>query len=99
MSMFDFGAFVLVVGIVARVTRLITTDRFPFGWLRTRIIRRFGNESLLAEGIRCDHCVSVWVAAATVAIALSPLGATLGFLAIGLVCLASWVTGFANQRT
>lgn len=96
--MLDFGAFVLVVGIVARVTRLITTDLLPFGWLRARLIRRFGEDSLPADGIRCDWCVSIWIAIGTVVVWLFA-GHTLAFHFVGLVCLCSYIAGFLNQRT
>lgn len=40
MRMFDFGLLVLVAGATARLTRLITTDRVPFGPLRAWTMRR-----------------------------------------------------------
>jgi hypothetical protein len=50
-----------------RVTRLITTDRFPpaiaaRSWLEQRVPPAY------AHGVTCPHCIGFWVALAAVAI-------------------------------
>lgn len=69
MSVLLFG--VLAVGAAARLTRLVTTDAIT-GWARARIIGRRGPDSRLAYFVSCPWCVSVWVAAATIALGWWP---------------------------
>lgn len=54
----------------ARLTRLITSDKLterPRLWLLTQVIRRRGEDSLLAYLITCTWCVSVYTGAAVAA--------------------------------
>ena len=58
---------------VARITRLVTEDRVPFGPLRDRILEKadedsagLGSDSRLAELVTCPWCMSMWVGAAVV---------------------------------
>lgn len=87
--------FVLVWGATARLTRLITTDRLPFARLRAAIIRRWGSESLPAEGIRCDWCIAIWVAAAIVPLAFV-FGASPWFFLPAAILTSAQVAAMAN---
>lgn len=69
MSVLLFG--VLTVGAAARLTRLVTTDAIT-GGLRARAIEHRGPDSRLAYFVSCPWCVSVWVAAAVLALGWWP---------------------------
>ena len=84
----------------ARLTRLITTDRItqaPRSWLLRRIIRRYGEESLLAYLIVCDWCVSVYVATGVTG-AWITMGETLYFQAPAAALTLSYVAGFLASK-
>jgi Protein of unknown function (DUF1360) len=83
---------------VARITRLIVTDRVPFGPLRERIRRRAfeaqdptgpGDEDpYLVELLECPWCASVWVALAVLFLRRLP-----GWRLVARVLAASQVAG------
>ena len=50
---------VVLVLAVARTSRLITTDEL-FLFVRTYVIRRFGEESKMTTLTFCPWCISVW---------------------------------------
>lgn len=50
---------VVLVLAVARTSRLITTDEL-FLFVRTFVIRRFGEESKMTTLVMCNYCISVW---------------------------------------
>lgn len=58
--MFTLGVFVLVTLGLARVTRLITADRFMLGFRRW-VINRFGQESLPTYLVHCVWCTGLWL--------------------------------------
>lgn len=94
---------------VARITRLITTDRVPFGALRQRVIRsswdtqRAGvilvgepgedQPPLLVEWLSCAWCCSVWVGLAVLILRRLP-----GWRLVRAVLVSSYVTGFLADR-
>ncbi|WP_280503840.1 hypothetical protein [Nocardia farcinica] len=53
---------VVYVLVVARVTRLVTTDKITEP-LRAKLIDRVGTQSLWAFGAHCPWCAGWWVAA------------------------------------
>jgi len=58
----DFLVTALVtIGAVARVTRLITRDRFPFGPVRDWALTRYGEHGWLPELLHCPWCTGVWI--------------------------------------
>lgn len=61
--MISLSVFVLTLAAVARVTRLLTDDAI-LGVPRRWLIRRAGEDSLLAYLAVCPWCVSVWTGAA-----------------------------------
>lgn len=87
---------VLAVGAAARVTRLITTDDFPFRPVRDWALTRFGEHGWLTRLLECPWCTGVWVAAPTAASAVlwgrRPWWRRLaGFLALAMVSSAAVV--------
>lgn len=58
--MFTLGVFVLVTLGLARVTRLVTSDRFFLGF-RRGVINRFGEDSLMAYLVHCVWCTGLWL--------------------------------------
>jgi len=94
---------------IARITRLITTDRVPFGPLRTRLMsvawqreqRRPKQEDTVrpvepytVELLTCPWCMSVWVALAVLLV----LRHIPGWKFLARVLAASYVTGFLAER-
>lgn len=55
--------FLLTLGAIARLTRLITSD-YIARHIRVWAIRRFGPDHDLAYLVTCPWCLSVWIAAA-----------------------------------
>lgn len=53
----------LTIGATARITRLITFDRFPFGPVRDWALTRYGEHGWLPDLLHCPWCTGVWVAA------------------------------------
>lgn|SRR5574341_162977 len=94
---------VLTVLAVARVTRLITTDKI-FETPRNAVVRWLIKESgrpvrdMTAYLILCDWCSSVYVGAAAAG-AYWAWGGTLPYMVICLVLSASYVTGFLASVT
>jgi hypothetical protein len=60
--------FLLVLGAVHRLSRLVTAD-YVTKPMRTWINRRFG-ENRLSYFITCDWCVSLWIAAVVAPVAI-----------------------------
>lgn len=59
----DTISLILAALATARVTRLVTGDKLterPRLWALTHVVRRRGDESLLAYLITCPWCVSVY---------------------------------------
>lgn len=82
---------------VARVTRMVTTDRIflaPRAW----VLNRLDRESLLAYLIVCDWCVSVYAGAAGAA-AWWVWGDTRAYLAVVAALAFSYVAGWLAERT
>lgn len=87
---------------VARITRLLTEDRVPVGWLRDRVkrgawsrhdaSRAMHEEPYLVELLECPWCMSVWVALA-VFLLLRHLP---GWRVLARILAASYVTGFLH---
>lgn len=69
-SPIDLTSLVVDALAVYRVTRLLTTDRFPpVIAARSAVEDRLAGSraAAYAHGVTCPHCVSFWVAAAAVA--------------------------------
>lgn len=93
----DFGLFVLLALVVFRVTRLLTADGFPpVAKVRDRIETRY-EDRWPAYLATCPWCVSVYVAAGVVGLAVlagaslplplawwGALSATTGLIAVNL---------------
>lgn len=66
-----------------RLTRLLTTDSFPpIVAGRIRIAHRWGEHSWQAYLSECPWCVSVWIAAALVAVVDATVGVAYPLLAV-----------------
>lgn len=62
--------FLFVISSLAtfRVTRLVTSDKWPPSmWFRDRIEQRFGEESSWMELFTCPWCLGAWFSAAMTA--------------------------------
>lgn len=60
----------LLTAAIYRLTRLVTRDAFPpVAAIRTRISKRFGEDSWQSYLAECPWCMSVWIAAAATALA------------------------------
>lgn len=89
---------------VARITRLLTEDRVPVGWLRDRVKREAWkhhdasrathDEPYVVELLECPWCMSVWVALAVLFLRRLP-----GWNYLARVLAASYVTGFLHGHT
>jgi hypothetical protein len=92
------NALVLVVLVlaVARVSRLITTDDL-FLFVRTYVIRRFGEESKMTTLVFCPWCISVWfgiaMAGLTFLAADAPKYVAMSWHVLLTGLAASYVTG------
>lgn len=88
--------FLLTLGAVLRVTRIITADYITQP-LRERLINRWGENSQRAYLVTCDYCASFWVAiplAATAVLWGDNRVVIIAFLAL----TASWFSGFMAGR-
>lgn len=90
-------ALVLAALAVARLTRMVTTDRLFLG-PRMWLIKRLDRESLLAYLIVCDWCVSVYAGLAMGG-AWYLWGDTRAFLGITGALAFSYVAGWLAERT
>lgn len=63
---------VLAVLAVARLSRIITTDRIGLP-IRRWVVSRWGETSLPAYFVHCPWCVSIWIATAVMPAALLPI--------------------------
>lgn len=79
----------LTIGLVARITRLLTKDQMFYWWRAFATIRLPGPVGYLS---RCAWCMSVWVAAG-VGVAAYFWGDTLAYLLVALAGTASLLTG------
>ena len=61
--------FVIAIGAVVRLSRLVTADKITES-IRERLTARWGEDSLKSYLIGCDYCVSIYLApvVATVAV-------------------------------
>lgn len=96
------GHMTLILAALAtvRITRLVTSDRLterPRLWLLTQVIRRRGEDALLAYLITCTWCVSVYTGAA-VAGAWYLWGDHRIFTACVAALAFSYVTGWLTSR-
>jgi hypothetical protein len=89
---------------VARLTRLMTEDRVPFGWLRDRVKREawkhhdasraLHDEPYLVELLECPWCMSMWVSGFVFLI-----GRRLpGWRLFARLLAASYATGYLHGR-
>ncbi|QRY62741.1 hypothetical protein JVX90_00240 [Gordonia sp. PDNC005] len=85
-------AVILTIGLIARLTRLVTVDQITH-WARQRIVVRFGFGNL-AYLVTCPWCMSVWLGSG-VAVAAYWWGDTRWWLMVALAGTASLVTGWA----
>lgn len=85
---------VLVVGVVWRVTRLVTRDTV-FDWLRGWLFEHGG---VVGELVGCPWCASFWIAVATVLITNFVYGPYSILEVVGTVCLASAVAGYLDKE-
>jgi hypothetical protein len=85
------SVFLLALGAVARLTRLLNSDVLaaPF---RTRVERRFGSGSRVAYLMTCPWCASIWIAPPVVA-AAAALGGTWWFTFPAACLTVSYVYG------
>lgn len=60
-GMVQAGTFILVTLAVARLTRLVTSDRIMLSFRRW-VVNKFGGESEAAYLVHCRWCTSIWVA-------------------------------------
>ncbi|WP_280476037.1 hypothetical protein [Nocardia farcinica] len=89
--MLTIVALVVYTLTVARLTRLITTDKLTAP-MRDATIKRFGADSPVTFLVFCPWCMSVWVAAA-LAVPAAPVAGLPWWWAPGLALAASQVTG------
>lgn len=93
---------VLLVGLAARLTRLVTEDSILDGarsWLLDTAHRRYGDAGLrwTHDLIGCPFCIGWWVALAVVATWLA-WGSTLVWQVVALVFTLNYVHGHLNAR-
>lgn len=91
---------VLIVGTVARLTRLLTTDQL-FEPPRMWIIKRFGVDSQITYLAHCQWCLSVWlgVIGAVVFVLVEPLpGVNIAVQVVGVTAITSYLTGILGER-
>lgn len=85
---------------VARLTRMVTTDRItqaPRERLLRYLISKYSEDALVVYLIICDWCVSVYVAAGVTA-AWILAGDTLWFQAPAAALALSYVAGFLASK-
>lgn len=92
----DLATFLLTLGAVARVTRLITDDRI-FSPVRVTAIKKLGVDHPITYWIACPWCVSPYVAAAGYTTAWF-YGQAAPFLIITAALTASYVIGIASTH-
>lgn len=83
----------LIVGLAAhRITRLITTDTFPFSTIRTYLQKRWAG-TIYEEALTCSACMGAWISFALVGslaqITSIPLPGFYALAASSLVTLVS----------
>lgn len=91
--MLTWTTFLLTLGAVARVTRLITDDRL-FSPIRVRMIKRFGVDHPLTYAASCPWCLSPYLGAAAFTTAWY-LGTTAPFVITTATLTASYLIGMA----
>lgn len=80
----------------ARLTRLVTRDQILAG-PRRRVLRRLPEDGLLAYGLVCDWCVSMYIGAAVAA--GGALGGVWTWWQMPFLALAfSYVTGWLASK-
>lgn len=67
----DPATLVVLAAASYRVTRLLTTDRFPPAVAARSAVERWVSDRApaYAHGVTCPHCIGFWVAAATTVVA------------------------------
>lgn len=81
----------LVVGVlaVARLSRLLTTDRLTIAYRRF-IVNKWGNDSMPSYLAHCDWCTSMWLAILIMPMAvLFPYTWVIGILAVPAASLVA----------
>jgi hypothetical protein len=92
-----WASLVIVALAVARVTRLVTTDRITL-FLRRWVVNKWGEESEIAFLLHCPWCSSIWIAfPAGVIWAVLMLPLQQWWLAIPAWLAMSYVTGLISQ--
>lgn len=89
----DLTAFALALGLVLRLTHLITRDTITAP-IRDAIARRFGEDSTPARGIGCPWCMSIWIAIPT-AIAAYYCATHPVFVIVCVIAWLAYLTGIA----
>ena len=90
------GVVLLAFGVVARVTRFLTSDDLA-GPIRSAVVRRFGPESAAATLTECPWCASIWISAAVTPVAYW-CGGHWWFQVPALWLTLSYGYGFLAQR-
>lgn len=81
----------LVVGVlaVARLSRLLTTDRLTIGYRRW-VVNKWGADSMPSYLAHCDWCTSMWLAVPIMPVAaLYPFTWVIGILAVPAASLVA----------
>ncbi|MBF6138140.1 hypothetical protein IU501_34795 [Nocardia otitidiscaviarum] len=90
-------AIILLVWVlaVARLTRLVTRDKFPFEPFRKWVTERLGTGSRLTYLVHCTWCSSIWIAFATAPAVIVLAGVSWWWLPL-LALAASQLTGWGT---
>lgn len=91
---------ILAILATARLTRMVTTDRIfeaPRIWLLRKIVRRYGEEHLLAYLPVCNWCASVYVATGVYG-AWASVGGTPWFQVPVTVLALSYAAGWLASK-
>lgn len=96
----SFITIALIFMVVARLTRIITTDRITEK-PRLALVTRLGPDSGLVYLAHCQWCMSVWLGAigAGIAVWLAPIpGIDLWVQGVGLAAAFSYGTGWMAEQ-
>lgn len=80
---------------VARLTRLVTRDKFPFEPFRKWATERLGTKSRLTYLVHCSWCTSIWIAFATAPAVVALSGVSWWWWPF-LALAASYLTGMGT---
>lgn len=82
------GAFFVVVGAVARLTRNLTFDNFPPAAAYRTLVARIAGDTPWLELATCSYCLGIWVALPFVVVAA---GLLFGFAIFATLAGVFWV--------